>query len=72
MRATMIAVSDRCYHMAWARLSPGKVTDCGALPAAGALPVRNGHNAFMKPDVVTSKVPEVTLGFWIIKVADAR
>src|SRR6201981_1333568 len=43
--------------------------DVGSAAACRALPARNGHNALMRPDVVASKVPEVTLGFWIIKVA---
>ena len=42
---------------------------CAWLPARWAPPAQTGHNIFMKAEVVASKVPEVTLGFWIIKVA---
>ena len=43
--------------------------DVGSAAGAPAPRARHGHNGFMKPDAVASKVPEVTLGFWIIKVA---
>jgi uncharacterized membrane-anchored protein len=82
MRATMIAKSVRCYHMAQARplaltrpLQPPRRARCRKRAQSlrhqlpGVSSVNRVAVATPGSEAVASKVPEVTLGFWIIKVA---